>query len=278
MNEVSVTALRTGHCWHPQVMSIRDGSWLPVKFPALSMLLCHPSEGPMLFDTGYDPAFIEATHRMPERLYRWMTPVTLSPGMEASAQVMRAGYDPLAVRHVILSHFHADHIAGLSAFPHATLHCSRAGFDQICGSSRFRAVRRGLLHALLPPDFASRARFFEDGPHVSLSAAYKPFTDAVDLLGDRSVLAVELPGHCPGHWGLAVENGSGQSHFFVADAAWSMDAIRRNMPPPALTSAFLGNTAKARETLGKLHLLSKHNPSLKMTPCHCPERAAEAMK
>jgi glyoxylase-like metal-dependent hydrolase (beta-lactamase superfamily II) len=277
MTHVRVRALQAGYCLHPQVMSIRDGSWWPVRFPALSMLLVHPCEGPILFDTGYDPAFMAATRALPERLYRWLTPVRLEGGKEVSAQLVRLGFDPLQVRHVVISHFHADHIAGIHAFPNATLHCARAGFDAICTSGRFSAVRQGLLRALVPPDFALRAMFFEDAPRASLATAYAPFDEGVDLLGDGSVLAVELPGHCPGHWGLAVKDDACGDQFLVADAAWSMDAIRRNVPPPALATAFLGNTAKARDTLNRLHLLSQRNPELRITPCHCPDRARETV-
>lgn len=278
MNEVSVKSLLTGYCMHPQVMSIRDGSWRPVAFPALAMLLVHPVEGPMLFDTGYSEHFLEATKHFPERVYRWTTPLKLMPGAAAELQVKRAGYDPLDVRHVIISHFHADHISGLAAFPNAVFHCARAGFEQICSEGRFSRVRRGLLQTLLPLDFATRARFFEDGSGVNLNTAYAPFEHGVDLLGDGSVLAVELPGHCPGHWGLAVNNIHQPGHLLVADAAWSLDAIKRNVSPPAFTTAFLGNTVKARETLRKLHTLSKSNPGLRITPCHCPERAKEAQQ
>ena len=47
-------------------------------------------------------------------------------------------------------------------------------------------------------------------------------------------------------------------------------------PPPALTSGWLGNAAKTRATLHALHLLTRRNPELRLSPCHCPQRAAEA--
>ncbi len=276
MREIAVRALRVGHCLHPQIMSIRDGSLRPTVFPALAMLLLHPDEGPILFDTGYDPAFFAATRPFPERFYRWLTPVTLAPEEELSAQLRRAGIAPDDVRHLILSHFHADHIAGTHAFPRATIHCAKAGLDAACGASRFGAVRNGVLRALIPADIGRRARFFEEVPLVPLPDALAPFETGADLIGDGSILAVELPGHCPGHWGLVIADSVAGAHFLVADAAWSTDAIRRNMPPPALTTRFLGNTRRARDTLARLHHLWRRNPEIRLTPCHCPERAAEA--
>jgi glyoxylase-like metal-dependent hydrolase (beta-lactamase superfamily II) len=277
MREVGVRAIRVGHCRHPQIMSIRDGSVRPIVFPALAMLIVHPVEGPILFDTGYDPAFFEATRPFPERFYRWLTPVTLKPGEELGAQLGARGIAPADIRHVVLSHFHADHMAGLHLFPKAAIHCARAGLEAACGAGRLAGVRKGILRALFPADIQARARFFEDAPRAALPSAMAPFESGADLFGDLSLLAVELPGHCPGHWGLAVADSGHGLHFMVGDAAWSSDAIRRNVPPPAIASGFLGDTGKVRETLARLHALWRRNPDVRLTPCHCPERAAEAV-
>lgn len=276
MRELAVSAIRVGHCLHPQIMTIQGGSLRPVVFPALAMLMIHPDEGPILFDTGYDPAFFEATRPYPERFYRWMTPVTLKPEEALGAQLAERGIAPADVRHVILSHFHADHMAGLHLFTKAAIHCARAGLDAACGAGRLAGVRKGVLRALFPPDIQARARFFEDASRITLPAEMLPFEGGADLFGDGSVLAIELPGHCPGHWGLAVKDAAHGLHFMVGDAAWSSDAIRRNVPPPAITSGFLGDTRRLRETLGRLHALWRRNPDIRLTPCHCPERAAEA--
>lgn len=276
MREVEVRLIRAGHCVHPQRATIRDGSLRPAIFPALSILIVHPQEGPILFDTGYDPAFFAATQPFPERFYRWLTPATLPPGADVASQLQRFGFDPLDVRHLVLSHFHADHIAGTHAFPNAAIHCSRAGLDAACSSGRVKALLGGVLPALLPADIAARARFFEDASRIALPSALQPFVEGADILGDGSLLAVELPGHCPGHWGMVVSDSLHGEHFLVADAAWSSDAIRRNMPPPRLTSGLLGHAGRVEQTLAKLHALWQRNPAIRLTPAHCPERAAEA--
>ncbi|MES2288130.1 MAG: MBL fold metallo-hydrolase [Pseudomonadota bacterium] len=277
MTEVTVRPLRVGHCLHPQIMSIRDGSWRPTVFPALAMLIVHPVEGPILFDTGYDPAFLQATEALPERFYRWLTPVTLSDQEHLPKQLERLGIAAVDVRHVVLSHFHADHMAGIHAFPNAAIHCARAGLEAACTGGRFAAVRQGVLRTLIPADIDVRARFYEEDPRIALPPSLAPFDMGADILGDGSVIAVELPGHCPGHWGIVVRDGERGDHFMVGDAAWSSDAIRRNMPAPAIASGFLGNTRVGRETLGKLHSLWARNREMTFTPCHCPERAAEAV-
>jgi glyoxylase-like metal-dependent hydrolase (beta-lactamase superfamily II) len=275
MREVQTIPLLTGSCRHPEVMTITGGSVLPVDIPAVAMLIVHPEEGPILFDTGYDPAFLAATRRLPEALYRWTTPVNLPPGKDAASQCRALGHDPASIRHVILSHFHGDHVAGLHAFPRATIHCARAGLDDLARRGRFSATRRGLLPSLLPADLQDRSRFFEDAPSATLPTDLLPFETGADILGDGSLLAIELPGHCPGHWGLALRDARWGLHVLVGDASWSLRAIRQNRPPPAISTAFLGNTSAARTTLQSLHQLHARNHELRLTPCHCPERAAE---
>lgn len=272
MRAVTLRGFRVGACRHPQRMAIRDGRWAPVEFPALAFLLIHPVEGPIVFDTGYDPAFFTATRPFPERLYRWATPPTLGPQEALGDQLIAAGVEPGEVRHLILSHFHADHVAGTHRFPRAAIHCARAGFAAMCGGSRLASVRKGMLRALIPADFGARARWFEEASRVALPADLAPFADGADLLGDGSLLALPLPGHCPGHWGLVVREMAGL-HLLVADAAWSSDAIRRDMPPPRLTMAMLGDADAARATLHDLHRLRIRNRDIRLTPSHCPECA-----
>ena len=277
MTRCRLHILRTGACRHPAASTRVGASLRPAVYPALVGLILHPNEGAVLFDTGYDPAFFAATRPFPERLYRWTTPVDLPRGEAAADQLQRFGLAPQDVRAVVASHFHGDHVAGLHAFPDATLYCARAGLEQVKRSGRFARVRRGVLSALVPETLAARARFFEDLPRVSLGSELQPFESGADLFGDGSLVAVELPGHCPGHWGLVLSDESDQRVFLVADAAWSRAAIRDDAPPPRLTTALLGHTATYRATLKALNALWTRNPTLKLTPSHCPEAASEAM-
>lgn len=275
MTRVSLTLLRAGQCSHPQAATIRGGSLRPIVFPALAALIRHPSEGWMLFDTGYDARFIDATQPFPERLYRWLTPPDLKPGEAVAERLAARGIDPGDVRHLILSHFHADHVAGTHHFARAAIHCARAGLDPLCRAGRIGKLVAGMPQALLPPAMAAHARFFEDAPRVPLPPDLAPFEDGADLVGDGSLLAVELPGHCPGHWGLVAQTDAGW-HFLVADAAWSSDAIRRNVPPPAIVANLLGHARRGRETLDRLHRLRTRNPEIAITPSHCGECARDA--
>ena len=278
MKRSQVHILQAGACLHPAAMA-REGAPLnPAVFPALAGLIVHPQEGPVLFDTGYDPAFTRATEPFPERFYRWMTPVRLAEGEAAADQLARFGFRPEDIGAVVISHFHGDHIAGLHAFPRARLYCARAGLAEVRKPGRLARVRKGVLASLVPDDAEARARYFEDLSRVPLPADFAPFESGADLFGDGSLIAVELPGHCPGHWGLALRREDDAYEFLVADAAWAASAVRDNAPPPPLTTGLLGETGPYRETLARLHALWIRNPALQLTPSHCPEAAARAVR
>lgn len=265
-----------GSCTHPEFMTIRGGSLCPTEYPAVVGLIDHPDEGLILFDTGYDPAFIEATHPFPERFYRWSTPVQLKPDETAAEWIARIGCSPADVRAIVLSHFHGDHIAGLHAFPNAKIFCSAAGLRELRRHGRVGRVRRGLLSRLVPDTLGGRAMFFEDCALHRLPTDFAPFEDAADLFGDGSLAAVPLPGHCPGHWGLALRLADDRHAFLIADAAWSSRAVRDAIPPPRLTTALLGETRAYRQTLGRVSSLSHRNREMLILPSHCPVAARDS--
>ena len=275
MKRCRVHILRAGSYSHPEGMTRRGRGLGPAAFPALAALIRHPDEGVILFDTGYDPAFFEATRRLPEALYRWTTPVDFQPEDALAEQLPRLGVRPEEVQAVVVSHFHGDHVAGLKRFPNARIFCARAGLAEVRRPGRFARVRRGVLADLVPADIEARAAFFEDRPRVSLSPDLAPFQTGADLFGDGSLLAVHLPGHCPGHWGLVVRQADDRLRFLIADAAWSSGAVRDDAPPPRLTTALLGETGPWRGTLNALHRLWRRNSEVLITPSHCAEVAVE---
>lgn len=273
MKRVGFAWAERGSCRHPEMMTIKGGSLCAVDFPAMIGIIRHPDAGVLLFDTGYDPAFLEATRPFPERVYRWATPVTLDPADGVEPWLARQGVRLEEVSHIILSHFHGDHVAGLGGFPNARIFCSSAGLSRVRSGSRLSRVAHGVLAALVPEDVDARAAYFEDLPERALADAFAPFETGRDLLGDGSLLAVELPGHCPGHWGLALRTEDDRFVLLSADATWSIKAIEREVPPPWVTLALLGDARAYRRTLSGLHAASERNGELVILPSHCVEAA-----
>lgn len=273
MRRTGLSVVECGHCRQIGAATMRGAPWRIVEFPSLVGVIRHPTEGVVLFDTGYDPAFLAATRRLPERIYRWATPVTIPSGTSIADRLADLGIPIGDVRHVVISHFHGDHVSGLHHFPHARVHCARAGLEDARGHGRLSGTRRGILPALVPTGIETA--FFEDDALVALPRAFAPFHAGADVLGDGSLIAVDLPGHCPGHRGLALRLEDDRWTMLVADAAWSIEAIRRNAPPPVLTSSMLGDAREARRTLGALHDMHGRD-DLVLLPSHCRAASRDA--
>lgn len=266
MQRLDWRLLEVGHCLHLECSAMRGGRWSLCEFPSLVGLLRHPSRGWILFDTGYSQRFLDATARLPAAMYRWITPVRFDARRALVSQLRGLSVEPAEIGAIVLSHFHADHVAGVLDFPRVPLFCSRAGWDAMRSRGRLAALRIGLLPELAPQALVQRVTFFEDLPVTS----YRGFA-AYDLFGDRSAIAVALPGHSAGHFGVQFKGSDDRDVILVGDASWSTRSIRENRPPPAWTTGWLGNTSVYRQTLSKLHALTRAQPDLQLVPSHCRE-------
>ncbi len=248
---------------------MRGGRMRPIKFPATVAVIEHPREGVILFDTGYSPRFFEQTKYFPNKFYALTTPVTIAPEMTALAQLARRGIAVRDVKHVILSHFHADHIGGAGDFPHATYIYRGSSYDAVKGLTPWKSLMAGFLGGLLPEDFQRRSRPLGDSDFRVGNYGFHEFSNACDVFGDGQILAVDLPGHAAGQIGLLVHDGSGARFFLVADAAWLGRSFQENRAPLPLMKLIFDDWKVYGETLGKIHALAQRDSALKIVPCHC---------
>ena len=49
----------------------------------------------------------------------------------AIAQIKRLGYAPEEVKHIVLTHFHYDHVGGLPDFPQAKVHIYKDEYEAV---------------------------------------------------------------------------------------------------------------------------------------------------
>jgi glyoxylase-like metal-dependent hydrolase (beta-lactamase superfamily II) len=150
-----------GYCTMYDRFARRDGAWQRVRFPAAVGLMHHATRGWILFDTGYHPRFFEETRRWPYRLMRYATKVYVQPHETASAQLMAAGIDIASIRHVLLSHVHTDHVAGVADFKNSTLWLHRHAFENVLELEGWAAVKQGVVPALMETGWKERAEVFE---------------------------------------------------------------------------------------------------------------------
>lgn len=259
-----------GWCEQQENIAIHGGAKRRIRFAAMFGLILHPKAGPILFDTGYTRRFLAETEKFPAKFYRLITPVFFNEAGDVKTQLLARNLSPADVRHIVVSHFHADHVGGLKDFPNAKFHCSRAAFEAVKNLRGFGATRHAFLPGLLPEKFPARAVFFEDAATVKLPATHAPFSQARDVLGDGSLLAVELPGHATGQIGVFLKDASGRDCLLAADACWLSQQFRENRMPHGIVR-LLVNWSDYKATLQKLHELHKNNPAMRIIPTHCAE-------
>lgn len=271
--QITCYILDTGYCLASEHHLIAGGAHRTIACHSIAALLHHPTQGWLLWDTGYAPRMLDATRRWPWRLYRQATPLRLRPELAVVAQLGRWGLESGDIGHVIISHFHADHIAGLRDFSDASLIAHRAAYADVAQRHGLRALSRAFIPSLLPPDFEQRVTLLPsfDGPSLpGLGPTY-------DLFGDGLLRLVELPGHARGQIGLLAQTQRGPI-FLAADGCWLTRSIRERRPPQWITSLFVDDRQAVRTTIDALHEFSQACPDVTLIPSHCPEAFAREVE
>lgn len=264
---VRLRLFKGGYCTHSEKMVLRTGSRRPVAFPSMFALIEHPDRGAMLYDTGYASHFYTATERFPERIYRMVTPVTLDSRETAVSRLATVGYRPQDIGHVLISHFHGDHVAALRDFPASRFVFLEQGYRFVKPLRGTRAVRIGYLPALLPPDFESRALpIGADSPLEIEPVA--PFAQTYDLFGDGSIQAIPLEGHFCGQMGLRLRTEVGDV-LLAADACWLRESFEQLILPHPAAMAIMNDRARYRSDLEALQSFQRLHPDARIIPSHC---------
>ena len=267
---IRIKIFEAGFCKHPEYFVDTSQGFKPRHFSSTVVLIDHPQHGICLFDTGYSMAFHQATKYFPEKFYALLTPVQIEPEHTAASQWQKLGIRPQDVNYVILSHFHADHVSGVSDFPKARIVCIGDAFESLKTKGRLQRLHAGFLLSLFPSDFSQRClsldlKEFQQGLVPALSEF-----EAFDLFKDESLYLINLPGHSQGHMGLYV-NDTSRPLFFVGDASWRTGALRQGILPSVATALIHQDWSEYRKTFHKVHGLVLRQPELDVVTCHCEE-------
>jgi glyoxylase-like metal-dependent hydrolase (beta-lactamase superfamily II) len=172
-------------------------------------LLVETSDGLVLVDTGL--GMQDCTHPAPlMRLFATLIGAARDVEETAVRQVVRLGFAPEDVRHIVLTHMNLDHTGGLPDFPGALVHVHRAAYEA----------------ALRPHGITERARVpahWAHGPHWVLHEqpdgewfGFESIRVVPGLVPDMRL--IPLPGHTRGHCGVAIATPTGWL-FDCGDAA-----------------------------------------------------------
>jgi glyoxylase-like metal-dependent hydrolase (beta-lactamase superfamily II) len=258
----SVRFFNGGSC--RQWLGLIDGkSWWRTRFHAVFLAFRHPTEGWILVDTGYGGRFAEATRRWPFKLYGWVTPVADIGGPDT--QLLEAGIDPARIRHVVISHFHADHIGGLHLFSEAHLHFHEDALRTLAGLGPWGQLRSAFLPSLVPSDILRRGdgirrTKFDLDPSLGLMTH--------DLFGDGKVRLVFLPGHAPGQVGVILKHDETEL-FYAADAFWDKRQIAEGLDITLPARTLQWDAAAYHATIVALRRLWREGHH-RILACHCP--------
>ncbi|TPM39480.1 MBL fold metallo-hydrolase [Mesorhizobium sp. B2-3-4] len=212
----------------PEKLILRGGGWQKIRLRVRYGLILHARIGPVLIDTGYTPEVTKGAGR--GAMLRFYGAV-LGPELVEAEQVLpvlaRFGLTPRDVKTVIVTHFHADHISGLSLFPDARFIASDAAWSRLNARTARQNLRHGVFTELFPSDFEARL----DG--LSSMKQVPPHGDipgGADLFGDGSVIAVDLPGHADGQFGLLFPETE-LPLLYAVDVQWLSKALVENRTP-----------------------------------------------
>lgn len=242
----------------------------------LAHLVCHcllveAADGLVLIDTGYGMRDVEHPRDRLAEFFLQLNQPQLRPEETAVAQVRALGFKPEDVRHIVISHLDFDHAGGIEDFPNARVHVTaierevaeeRRG-GAFVGTRRYRPQQwdEGIDWRLYPMGGGEKWFGF----------------DAVrDLDGlPPEILLVPLPGHTPGHSGIAVREGDGWL-FYAADAYFYRGEVGEptRRCPPGLTAyqrMMEVDRAKRLANQARVRALSiKHESEVRVFCAHDP--------
>ncbi|MFG6195026.1 MBL fold metallo-hydrolase [Nonomuraea sp. JJY05] len=175
-----------------------------------ALLVETPASGLVLVEAGLGLDDVAKPEEMLEREWAELVGPLLSPDETAVRQVAALGYDPLDVRHIVLTHLDVDHSGGLPDFPHAQVHVMEVELEDAIAQAPNRRYRPG--HWAHSPKWVT---YPDTGTRWLGVDGVRPLTG----LGEDFLL-VPLDGHTRGHAGVAVNDGerwllhAGDAYFY----------------------------------------------------------------
>ena len=207
----------------PERLVLRGGRRTRVPLAIRYGVLLREGHGPVLVDAGWPEP--RAGDSRPLCLYRRALGARLRPERHPLAVLRDLSHGPGDVEAIALTHLHADHVGALRDFPDAPIH---APLEALRRATRggLGVLRHGVFAELLPADALARATDV-GGEEVELPHG---LGRGRDVLGDGSMVSVDLPGHADGHTGYLFPRFD-PPVLFAADAQWVLAALRENRPP-----------------------------------------------
>lgn len=248
----------------PERFFLRGGTWRRVRLKVRYGIFVHPKAGPVLIDTGYGPRVTCGPRSSILRLYDAILRPELAKEGQPGSVLRKLGFTLDDVGTVIVTHFHADHVAGLDLFPKARILTKAKVLGRVLNQRTRKNLRHGIFTELLPSDLASRVA---DIDGYALRPAPLGLGSGHDLLGDGSLLAIDLPGHADGHFGLCFA-GLAEPLLYAVDAQWCAEALEDERRPGFPASLIADAPSALAESTRRV--LAFRRAGGKVLLCHDP--------
>ena len=230
---------------------------------AVARLTCHcllietDAHGLVLVDTGFGLRdMTRPTPRLPAWNIALLRP-RLDPERTAIRRLKKLGFRPGDVRHIVMTHLDFDHAGGLIDFPHAAVHLTAAEAEAATNPRGFRDRTRWR-----PAQWGDTRRWHTVETRLGARAGGDTFfglRNVREIEGlPEDILFVPLPGHSPGHAGVAVKGPRGWM-LHAGDTYFNRAEVHGDGGAPPLAAAYerlmADNDAQQRDSLMRLRQL-----------------------
>lgn len=237
--------------------ALTSRSW--VKLP-ISFFLIEHRDGPVLFDTGLDPAIASDPNYISQAIGRFLVKrifrFHLSADDRLDRVLARDGVHASNIRLAIISHLHFDHIGGIAQIPQAGLLVSEREWAQL--SAPHPEHEWILREHIERPD--ARWQPFDFQP--SDDPLFADFDGIYDLAGDGSMILLPTPGHTPGSLSMLIRQDGWAPILLVGDLTYEAGLLQQDRLPGT------GDPALLRQSFAKVRNLKDKIPGLVIVPSH----------